>query len=475
MYIQGNRYLSDFEAKKAMIEIGKDLSSRDYCIPGDGSISVRIGPNAVWISVAGADFGDLTQDSFLRVDLNGRQMLGNRQKQLPEDTGAHLAVYRQNPQIQCVLHSYPPLLVALGLKGGSIREADFTPALKQLGAIPLVRAETAEELQQQTASAAVSVNGLLVAGNGCITWADSPKKAYQMTKAADYYEKIRKAGGGCENGSCDTCAFRGASVAPAYCSKAENSRSAGSVNHGAAGTGEPVQDGITPIIRPGDANAFHLPDGSKPADSQSAGQKTGSSVSVNAYERPKESTGFKAHPVTISSPSNAGFMKNSFTPTHSQGSGAIRPVTVGMVPQNVTIHPASTQQVQKNAAVRPSQRFGMSNESVIGSSGNFYGYSYGPKKGQTQQTGTAENPAGEIPSKPQRNPEPQCTSAAYAAGRPAPSASVHGTDQATAQCPVNVTAGDPQIPYKRDDGPVKNAPKREVMAEVVRRAIKDMK
>ena len=49
--IQGVRYLSDFEAKKAMTDVGKRMAEKGYVIASDGSLSVRVGPNAVWITV----------------------------------------------------------------------------------------------------------------------------------------------------------------------------------------------------------------------------------------------------------------------------------------------------------------------------------------------------------------------------------------------------------------------------------------
>lgn len=445
MYIQGNQYPSDFEAKKQMIEIGKDAGDRDWCIPGDGSISTRVGPNAVWITIQGADLHHLTQDSFLRVDLTGRQMIANRQKQPACDAAAHLAVYANNEKVRCVIHTYPPLLVARALKGSGISGAGFTPALRQLGSIPLVQAKNPDELARQTAQAAGSGNGLLISGDGCMTWADSPKKAYQMTQAANYVEQVRQAGGCCASGKCAACAFRESAVPPAYCDQAnaENARKPQeAVPAYTAGTdsGKSETGGITPVIRPGDANAFKLPDGASSKQAPAPVTRTAISPIRPAAA---ENSQYRAHPVTSSAPSNASFLKNTYTPVHAGGTGTVRPVTVGTVPKNYTIRGGESAGIGTKT-VRPSLRFGKENQSVIGTTGRFYGYSYGSGNENRQSTATQAAP-------------------------------VHGTEAATAQCPVNVAANDPQIPYKRADGPVKNAPKQEIMAEVVRRAINSMK
>ena len=471
MYIQGNQYPSDFEAKKQMIEIGKAAGDKDWCIPGDGSISTRVGPNAVWITMQGADLQNLTQDSFLRIDLSGRQMISNRQKQLPYDAAVHLAVYSKNESLRSILHTYPPLLVVMALKGCSIEGASFTPALKAMGPIPLVQAESLEELEQQAVQAAGSVSGMLVSGDGCITWADTPKKAYQMTQAANYYEQVRKAGGCCESGKCDTCAFRGAGVAPAYCNRSAG-RQQGANPAIPAGTpyGGAGQDGVTPLIRPGDANAFQLPDGSKPAPA--APQPAPAANVQHSYTDTAKTGQYRAHPVTTSAPSNATFMKTTYTPLSAQGAGSVRPVTVGTVPQNYSVRPQVQAQTESpKAPLRPSQRFGPESSSVIGSTGRFYGYSYGSKK-ETQQTPVIPKQSAAPAPVPAAGNSSSVVFTTQAAKAAQP---LHGTEGASAQCPANVAANDPQIPYKRDDGPVKNAPKNEVMAEVVRRAINSMK
>ena len=75
MVIQGVTYLSDFEAKKAIMEMARRLEAKGWLVAGDGSMSVRVGPQAVWVTVAGADKAALTQDMLVRVDMNGKAML----------------------------------------------------------------------------------------------------------------------------------------------------------------------------------------------------------------------------------------------------------------------------------------------------------------------------------------------------------------------------------------------------------------
>ena len=105
MVIQGVTYLSDFEAKKAIMEMARRLEAKGWLVAGDGSMSVRVGPQAVWVTVAGADKAALTQDMLVRVDMNGKAMLSAKPKPLPEDLPIHLKIYQENENAQCVMQA----------------------------------------------------------------------------------------------------------------------------------------------------------------------------------------------------------------------------------------------------------------------------------------------------------------------------------------------------------------------------------
>ena len=74
---------------------GTSLEAKGWLVAGDGSMSVRVGPQAVWVTVAGADKAALTQDMLVRVDMNGKAMLSAKPKPLPEDLPIHLKSIRK--------------------------------------------------------------------------------------------------------------------------------------------------------------------------------------------------------------------------------------------------------------------------------------------------------------------------------------------------------------------------------------------
>ena len=188
--IQGVSYLSDFEAKKAIIATAARLEAKGHLVAGDGSLSVRVGPNAVWVTVDGADKAALTQEMLVRVDLNGRQMASAHPKPLGEDIAAHLKLYRENETIQSVLHAYPVCAAVLGMQGRGVEPACFSPAVRALGRMQLLPAQSPESLAETVGRLSRTDRGVLLQNDGCMTWGKTPAEAAQMLSALDHYCRV---------------------------------------------------------------------------------------------------------------------------------------------------------------------------------------------------------------------------------------------------------------------------------------------
>lgn len=185
------RYMSDFEAKKAMIEIGKRMADKGYVIADDGSLSVRIGPNAVWMTTADAVKGEMSQDMMVKVDLDGKPMLGTRVRELPEEMRIHLKIYRENPEIRTVIHGYPPVTTGMGMRGQAIGGVGVTKTLRKLGRVPLIPYKDVDTAARETGAAAGNGKGVLFQSNGCMTWGETPLEAFFMLEAMEYCSTLR--------------------------------------------------------------------------------------------------------------------------------------------------------------------------------------------------------------------------------------------------------------------------------------------
>lgn len=218
MVIQGVAYPSDFEAKKAIIATAAKLEAKGFLVAGDGSLSVRVGPNAIWITVEGADKSALQQDQLVRIDLNGKQMATNKPKPLGEDLPIHLRIYKENELVQGIVHAYPVCAAVLGSQGKGVEAAAFSPAVRKMGRIQLLPGADGQTQAQNVGLLCRTDRGVLIRDDGCMMWGKSLAEAAQSVEALDYYCKVQKCAGhqktctcghsatGMCDGSCKTAA-----------------------------------------------------------------------------------------------------------------------------------------------------------------------------------------------------------------------------------------------------------------------------
>ena len=202
MIIQGVSYLSDFEAKKAIIAAAAKLYQRGWMIAGDGSLSVKVGPDAIWITVAGADKANLTQDQLVRIDINGRQASTNKPKPLGDDIETQLRIYKENERVRSIIHAYPINVIALSSKGKGAEAAAYTPAIRKLGRIALADALKTEQAISDVTLLSKNDNGVILKGDGCMMWGATPQEAADYIELLDYYCEASKSMQGCGEGHC---------------------------------------------------------------------------------------------------------------------------------------------------------------------------------------------------------------------------------------------------------------------------------
>ncbi len=116
--IQNVKYMSDFEAKKAIIDIGKRMYMKGFVAANDGNISCKVGPNALWTTPTGVSKGFMTVDMLVKTDLNGKVLMGNRKPS--SELKMHLRVYNENPEVMAVTHAHPMVATSFAIAGISL-------------------------------------------------------------------------------------------------------------------------------------------------------------------------------------------------------------------------------------------------------------------------------------------------------------------------------------------------------------------
>lgn len=185
-----NTYISEKEAKKAIIDIGQRMYVRNFVAANDGNISVRTGENEVWATPTGVSKGFMKKKMLVKVDLEGNVLEGTYRPS--SELKMHLRAYRENPELRSVCHAHPPICTCFAIAGIPLETPVLAEAVITLGNVPVAPyAELgSKEVPEVIAPYCHTHNGVLLANHGAVTWAEDAYLAYYRLESMEYYANI---------------------------------------------------------------------------------------------------------------------------------------------------------------------------------------------------------------------------------------------------------------------------------------------
>lgn len=185
-----NDYVSEKEAKKAILDIGQRMYVRGFVAANDGNISIRTGKNEIWATPTGVSKGFMTKKMLVKVDLDGKVLEGERKPS--SELKMHLRAYKENASLRSVCHAHPPICTAFAVAGIPLDVPVLAEAVITLGDVPIAPyAELgSKEVPEVIAPFCHTHNGVLLANHGAVTWAEDPYAAYYRLESMEYYANI---------------------------------------------------------------------------------------------------------------------------------------------------------------------------------------------------------------------------------------------------------------------------------------------
>ena len=188
---ENNRlYLSEKEAKEAILDIGQRMYVRNFVAANDGNISIRTGENEVWATPTGVSKGFMNKKMLVKVDLQGNVLEGTNKPS--SELKMHLRAYQENPDLRSVCHAHPPICTSFSIAGIPLDVPVLAEAVITLGDVPIAPyAELGtKEVAEVIAPYCHTHNGVLLANHGAVTWAEDPYAAYYRLESMEYYANI---------------------------------------------------------------------------------------------------------------------------------------------------------------------------------------------------------------------------------------------------------------------------------------------
>ena len=188
--IKGVKYMSDFEAKNAIIDIGKRMYARGFVAANDGNISCKVGPNAIWATPTGVSKGFMKPEMLVKLDLTGKVLQGSSRPS--SEINMHLRVYEENPNVMAVTHAHPPIATAFAVAGIGLEKPILTEGVTTLGVVPVAKYATpgTQEVPDSIAPFVNSYNAVLLSNHGALTWGKDAYEAFYRLESVEYYASL---------------------------------------------------------------------------------------------------------------------------------------------------------------------------------------------------------------------------------------------------------------------------------------------
>ncbi|MFP4498372.1 MAG: class II aldolase/adducin family protein [Vulcanimicrobiota bacterium] len=174
-----------------IIDAGRHLYNIGFMPATSGNISVRLPDNTLLISASGIKKGKLKPADILHIDLSGRIVTPSDRKPSSE-TKMHLAVYRERPDINVVVHTHPPYSTALAAARITLDAPILPETILFLGKIPLVEYSTpsTREVSDNLIPWLSDHQAFLLANHGALVLGENLEQAVDRMELLENYARI---------------------------------------------------------------------------------------------------------------------------------------------------------------------------------------------------------------------------------------------------------------------------------------------
>jgi L-fuculose-phosphate aldolase len=185
------KYMSESEARKAIVEIGRRMYEHGYVVTNDGNISVKISDSEIIVTPTGVSKGFMTEKMLVKMDLNGDIIEADGTKPSSE-VKMHLRVYRESDSVNAVVHAHPIYATSYAIAGIPLDEPILSEAMLQIGAVPIAKYAKpgTYDVPDGIAPFVKHYGAVLLSNHGALTWGSSLTEAFARMEVLENYAHI---------------------------------------------------------------------------------------------------------------------------------------------------------------------------------------------------------------------------------------------------------------------------------------------
>jgi Ribulose-5-phosphate 4-epimerase and related epimerases and aldolases len=176
-------------ARKELAGLCKRLYDRGLTVSAGGNMSIRLNGTEFLITPSGRNKGSLLPEDLIKMDLKGN-ILSEGKPSIEREF--HIAIYKDNPDTNAVVHCHPLYCTALAVKEENVRSGLTPEGVILLGEVPMVdyftpgSKELAKAVKAHSASKAI-----LMKRHGAITQGKTSEEAFNRMEELEFQAKLQ--------------------------------------------------------------------------------------------------------------------------------------------------------------------------------------------------------------------------------------------------------------------------------------------
>ena len=120
--------------RKQLARFGKWLYRLGFMPGTAGNLSVRLSLDRILATPTAMSKCLLKASDMVLVDMEGHRV--GESRNVTSEIGMHLAIYRQRPDVQAVVHAHPPIATGFASCGLALEEPLCSEVVMALGSVP---------------------------------------------------------------------------------------------------------------------------------------------------------------------------------------------------------------------------------------------------------------------------------------------------------------------------------------------------
>ncbi len=182
--------INEHKLKEFICEVGRRVYAKGFAAANDGNISIRLNDREVLCTPTMMSKGFMKPEDLCKVDYAGKQLAGTRKRS--SEILLHLAIYKNRPDVNAVVHCHPPHATAFAVAGLPIPKCVLPEVEVFLGEVPTALYETpgTQKFADTVVPLLKASNTIILANHGTVTFGPDLEKAYWNSEIVDAYCRI---------------------------------------------------------------------------------------------------------------------------------------------------------------------------------------------------------------------------------------------------------------------------------------------